>query len=319
VWEVLLILVSAVFALAMGGSGMAPAFAAVTGARLLGRPAALLLYTLAVIGGAVFMGHFVARTLGTGLVGEGVFDLPRTLCVLAAAATALLLANVLKIPQSTSWVTVFAIAVVGLHTSSLKLEVIVGRFLPAWVALPILAFVLTAALMRVVFPVRPKNHALHELLQRHQGKLKVLAIGSSLYVAAAIGANNVANVVGPLAASGVMGIGTGMWVIAPLFGLGALLFPAPTRTVGRSIVPLGLLTACLCNVVAGTLLFGASRLGIPQSLVQINAATVMAVSWVKEGSYDLMPQQVLRRMGLLWIGTPLLASVLTWALLQMLD
>jgi sulfate permease len=314
----LLLCTAVLFALNMGASGMAPAFAVCSGARLLRPWQTWVLFTAFVTFGAVAFGGFVARTLGGALVPAATFDPVRTFCVLTSAMVALFLANLLKIPQSTSWVTVAAISMVGLRESNLRAEVLLFRLMPAWLLLPLAGFLLTAAVLRVLYPVSRWNYALHARLHSHQGKLKALAILTSCYVAVAIGANNVANVVGPLAAANLLEAFTGLALIAPLFGLGAVLLPAPAKTVGSAIVPLGILTACVCNSVVGTLLLFASSAGIPQSLVQLNAAAVLAVSLVKEGSFELMPQQMLRRIGVLWLVTPLLASGLTWLLLEAL-
>lgn len=316
--HVALFALSAFFALNMGGSGMAPAFSVTMGARLVERRIALLLFGGFVIAGALLLGGFVAKTLGGSIVPKSTID-PRTaLVVIGAATAALFLANLLKIPQSTSWVTVFAIATVGIQRSNLRSEAIVRKLVPAWIALPMAAFLFTWLVLRALYPLRGWNLRVHEHLAKHEWKLRALSIVSSCYVALAIGANNVANVVGPLAAAEVVDVTLGFVLIAPLFGIGAVIFPSPAKTVANEIVPLGVLTASLCNLVVGSLLLVASRLGIPQSLVQMNAATVIAVSLVKEGDVRLMRGAVLRRIGALWLATPLIAAGLTWLLLEVL-
>jgi phosphate/sulfate permease len=313
-----LLLGSALFALTMGGSGMAPAFGVTLGAKLIDRRLALLLFGGFVVLGALLLGGFVARTLGAALVPPGTLD-PRTvLCVIASATLALGLANVLRIPQSTSWVTVAAIVTVGLVHGNLDTDTITRRLLPVWIGLPVLAFVLAFLACRAFYPLRGWNLGVHASLARHAWKLRALSLVTSCYVALAIGANNVANVVGPLAAAQVVDVTLGFLLLAPLFGVGALVFPSPARTVGTDLVPLGVLTASLCNLVVGTLLVVASLCGIPQSLVQMNAATVAAVALVKEGDVRLMRTALLQRIGVLWLVTPALAAALTWALLEVL-
>jgi sulfate permease len=238
------------------------------------------------------------------------------LCILLSASGALFLANLLKIPQSTSWVTVFAIVTVGIHFEALELDTILYRLLPAWVGLPAASFLLTFAVTRLLYPLRAANFRVHERIVSHSRKINAMALCASCYVAFAIGSNNVANVVGPLSAAGVVGVVEGFVFVAPLFGVGAFLFRAPADTVGKSIVPLGLATATITNVITGSLLLVASWLGIPQSLVQINAASIIAVSLVKEGSWSLMPDKMLRKIGLLWVASPLIAAAMTTILLR---
>jgi sulfate permease len=315
----LLVATSLFFALNMGGSGLAPAFAGSLGAKLLRRPAAVFLFTVFVLVGALGFGGFVAKTLGRDLVPTQTLNEHVVLCVLLSASGALFLANLLKIPQSTSWVTVFAIVAVGLHFANLKPDTILYRLLPAWIGLPLTSFLLTAAVTRFLYPLRTGNMRAHERIVKHGRTMNALALSASCYVALAIGSNNVANVVGPLSAAGVIDVVDGFVLVAPLFGLGAFLFRAPAETVGNAIVPLGLATATITNVITGSLLIFASWQGIPQSLVQINAASIIAVSLVKEGSWSLMPGSVLQKIGVLWIASPLIAAMLTAILLRIVE
>ena len=314
--EAALLLVSIFFALNIGGSGMAPSFSVAMGAKVVPRRSAFVLFIVFLTAGALLLGKFVAKTLGSSLVSPEKFTPPAALCVIGAAAGALLVANLFKIPQSTSWVTVFAISVVGLRAGDLNVDTILYRLLPAWLGLPLASFVITLVATRTIFPLRLSNMRGIERLIRHERGLKALVLAGSCYVAMAIGANNVANVVGPLAAAKVTDAVTGFLVIAPICGLGALVFQAPAGTVGQKIVPLGLFTAAVINLVTGSVLLFASWLGIPQSLVHINVASVAAVSLAKEGSWRLMRRDVLQRIGLLWLASPLIAAALTLILLQ---
>lgn len=300
------------FALNMGGSGLAPAFGAALGARAIGPRRAVLLFTAFVTAGAVLLGPAVARTLASGVVPPERFDGTATLIVLGATNVALLIANLVSIPQSTSWVTVAAIVALGVHDGQLATRTLTHRLLPAWALLPLGAFALTAAAMRAMYPLHGRGRFdLHARLLRRAGALRGLAIASSCYVALAIGANNVANAVGPLSAAGVMSVGTGMLALAPVFGVGAALLGGPARTIARGVVPLGLFAATLCNVVVASLLLVASWLGLPQSLVQLSAAAVLGVALVKEGAGGMLDGRGTRRMLRLWVMTPILAAALT--------
>lgn len=317
--DALLLLSSFVFAVNMGGSGLAPSFAAALGAGVVPRRWAVVLFGVFVTVGALSLGKFVAKTLGSGLVPAEDFAHGTALCVIASATVALLLANLLKIPQSTSWVTVSAIATVGLVRADLNTDTILYRLVPAWIGLPLLSFVLTGLLLRPFYPLRGGNLRAFEWLSRHQRSLGLIVLATSCYVATAIGSNNVANVVGPLAAAGVVDVTTGFLVAAPLFALGALVFRSPAETIGRKIVPLGLVTAAVANLVTASVLLCASWLGIPQSLVHINAASVAAVSLAKEGAWQMMRRDQLGRIGLTWLATPAIAAALTLTLLLVVN
>lgn len=312
-----LLLVGGLFALNMGGSGLAPAFSVALGAGLVSRVRAALLYGACVIVGALGLGSLVAKTLASGLVPEAALTPPRVLVVLGAATLALGIANRLKVPQSTSWVTVAALVALGLRVASVNTETLFLRLLPAWVLLPCLSFALTYAVMRRFYPVRASNLRLHERWTQHPRRMRALVLGTSCYVALAIGSNNVANAVGPLYAAQALELVPGFLVMAPLFGLGALVFPGPANTVGRAIVPMGAFAASVVSVIVGTLLLVASLQGIPQSLVQLNAGAVLAVWRVKEDAAYAHEHAVLRRMFLTWLVTPVIAAALTVALLEL--
>lgn len=314
--ELALLAVGGWFAFNMGGSGLAPAFGATIGARLISPRWAALVFGIFVTIGALLLGPNVAKTLGSEIVPASSFDMITTLIVLGAANLALFLANVLKMPQSTSWVTVAAIVTFGLFQRDLNTHTLTHRLLPAWLLMPLIAFVVSAGLMKYFYPLHGSRFGLHSWLSQRTGVLRVLAFASACYVALAIGANNVANAVGPSSAAGLFSVTTGMLVLAPMFGIGAVVLAGPAKTIARDVVPLGLFAATLCNVVVATLLVVASYIGIPQSLVQVNAAAVLGVALVKEGRSGMLEGRGTRSMLVLWIVTPILAAGLTWVALS---
>lgn len=314
--HIMLIACSFFFALNMGGSGMAPAFSVALGANIIKRHKAVALYIVFVAAGALIFGKYVAKTLGSGLIPAEIFNEKLTLIVIFSAASALFIANLLKIPESTSWVIVFAISAAGVYYSNLNRGTILYRILPAWILLPITSFLLSFLLARIFYPLRGSNFKLFEYFSKHEWKMKAFVLSGSCYVAMAIGANNVANVVGPLSAAGLIDTMAGLAIISPVFGLGGAVFRSPSKTVGREIVPLGVFTATIVNFTFGSLLILASWLGIPQSCVQMNAFSIFAVSLVKDGSSHVLRHQVIRKMMLLWVITPVIASGLTILLLR---
>ncbi len=316
VLELALLATGGWFAFNMGASGLAPAFGATIGARLISPRWAALVFGIFVTVGALLLGPNVAKTLGSGIVPRANFDTVTTLIVLGAANVALLLANLLKMPQSTSWVTVAAIVMLGVQQRDLNAHMLTHRLLPAWVLLPLFAFATSAGLMRYLYPLHGSRFGLHSWLSQRTGVLRVLAFASACYVALAIGANNVANAVGPCSAAGLFSVTTGMLLLAPMFGIGAGVLAGPAKMIARDVVPLGLFAATLCNLIVATILVVASYMGLPQSLVQVNAAAVLGVALVKEGGSSMFDGRGTRRMLLLWIVTPILAAILTWVALN---
>ena len=317
--NVLLILFSSFFALNMGGTGFTPSFSAALGARLIRRAMALLLFTIFVGIGALLVGDNVVKTLGGGFVPPGTIDRPTALVLVAAAAGTLFIANLVKIPQSTTWVTVATLISLGLARDNLSWDKFLYRLLPAWLAIPPVGFLLTWLITRRLYPLRGWNYRLYEHLTKHEWKLRALVIASSCYVALGIGASNVPNVVAPLSTAGVFEVPTGMLLFTPVFALGGMVFSRTAATIGSKVVPLGLYSATIINVVVGSLILASARIGIPQSLVQTQVLCVFAIAFAKEGGHGLVRHKILRKIVLLWIAAPLIAAVLVALLLLVLD
>ena len=315
----LLIAFSIFFALNMGGTGFSPAFSAALGAKLVRRTAALLLFAIFVGIGALLVGGNVVKTLGAGFVPPETIDRPTALVLVAAAAGTLFVANLVKIPQSTTWVTVFALISLGLVRGNLSWDAFLHRLLPAWLAIPPVAFLATWWFTRRLYPLRGWNYRLYEHLTKHEWKLRTLVVASSCYVALGIGASNVPNVVAPLATAGVFGVQTGMLLFTPAFALGGVMFSRTAMTIGSEVVPLGLYSATIINIVVGSLILASAWLGIPQSLVQTQVLCVFAIAFAKEGGDGLLRHRMIRRIGLLWIAAPLIAAGLVALQLLMFD
>lgn len=316
--EIILAVVVIFFALNMGGSGVAPSFAAPLGAKLIKKKRALVLFGCFVIIGALSLGRNVALTLGRGLLPQEVMNFDVALIIILSATSSLFLANILKIPQSTSQVTVGAVVGAGLYFKRLYLKILLFKILPMWIILPLLAYILTFLLYNKIYPPEHDNLHIYQKIFAHGKKLRLSSLAVSCYVAFAIGTNNVANAVGPLAGAGILGIAPGLILIAPLFAVGAgIIGKGPLETAGSEIVPLGLFSSTLVSFVTATLLIFASMLGIPQSLVQLNLCSIFAISCVKNGHRHTLDHHITQKTFMVWTLTPLLSIGVSYLLLSL--
>lgn len=307
------------FALNMGASGIAPSFAAIYGSKWVRKKQALALFGFFVIVGAVLLGKNVAWTLGNGLLAKKYLNLEVVLIILTSAAVSLFLANMLKIPQSTSQVTVGALTGAGLYFKQLYTKTLLLKIIPAWIILPSLSAILTFFLYSKIYPPRHGNLHLYQMVFANEKKLRRASLAVSCYVAFAIGTNNVANAVGPLFGAGILGINAGLWLIAPLFGIGAwLMGKGPLETAGKEIVPLGRVSSVLVSFVTATLLIVASSLGIPQSLVQLNLFSIFSISCLKNGHKCTIDHHITKKTFIVWAVTPLISLGLSYLLLSVL-
>lgn len=297
----------------MGGSNFAASFAAAHGGRLISKRKAQILFGLFVILGALVLGGPVTQTLSTKLIPSESLSLEVVLIILFSATLSVFLANLLHVPQSTSLVTVAAIFGVGLYFKDVYFKTFL-YLLPFWILLPLAGYFLTYFLGKIVYPPRKHNLWIYQGLLNHGGRLKIFVIVASCYNAFSVGANNVANAVAPLAGAGIIETTLGLVLIAPIFGLGSLVFLGPLKTAGQRIVPLGLFTATLICLVSGTLMIFASVLGVPQSFVMIKMACVFAIGGLKNGHRSTFMNPITRRTYLTWIATPALAGSISYVL-----
>ncbi len=247
---ILLIAVVIFFALNMGASGIAPAFAAVYGGKLIKKQKAVILFGIFVILGALCLGQNVALTLGKSLLPQRLISFDSTLIILISAAVSLFLANFLKIPQSTRQVTVAAIVGVGLYFRQLYVKILLFKILPVWLILPLLSYLLTFLFYRIIYPPRHHNLHFYQKIFTHAKRIRLSALIVSSYVAFAIGTNNVANAVGPLFGAGIISITFGLFLVAPLFSIGGwLMGKGNLETAGNEIVPLGLISSTIVSLV----------------------------------------------------------------------
>lgn len=310
---ILLSILVALFALNMGGGNFAVSFAAAHGSRILSKRKAQILFAVFVFLGAVLLGRPVANTLGSRIIPAQLMDLDLVLIILISATASLFVANLLRVPQSTSLVTVGAILGVGLCLC----RVYGSTFLYLsffWILFPVLGYVLTYFLGKLIYPPRRSNFWIYEKLVNNSKRLKAFVVAASCYNAFSVGANNVANAVGPLSGTGIISMLAGFALVAPLFGLGGVVFGGTLKTTGEKIVPLGLLTATIICIVTGTLMITASVLGVPQSFVMIKMASVFAVSGLKNGHRSTFTNSTTQKTYVSWIVMPVIATAISYVL-----
>ena len=310
--SLLALILAAFFAINMGGSGMSPAFAAPYGAGAISRKRAALLFGVFVLLGAFIGGGKVVNTISRGIVSQDFIDTKVSLVILLSAAVSLLIANILRVSVSTSSVTVFSLISVGLYFRQLYFATLAKVFC-FWLVLPLLAYILTYAFAKLLFPLEKKPW-----ISKHEPYLKIFVLITGCYVAFSIGSNNVANAVGPLVASEIVSEELGILLIAPFFGLGGLFFRKVLNTVGKEITGIGLLGAAINGLIIGSLLLLSSAFGAPEPMVMLGAVSIMGIGSVNNGHKFIITHQVVRKILTLWLISPIISLVVTYLLLTLI-
>jgi len=315
---IFLILILAVFfAMNMGGASFAASFAASYGGKMVSKSKAGLLFLIFVVFGAIVFGKNVSITLGQNIIPADLMSPKAIVIIFFSAGLSMFISNMMKIPQSTSLVTVASIAGVGAYFNLVNLKTIYF-LLPFWIVLPILSFIITYRVAGYIYPPRNENFWFYERFINHQGKLKKFVLFASCYNAFSVGTNNVANVVGPLIASMDAPAMANLFLFAIFYGIGAFVFQGPLKTAGNKIVPLGLSTAAIISLVSGTLMIIASIFGVPQSFVMLQMGAIFAISSLKHGKLATFNHPLTRKTLYTWTINPIITFFLSYAMAWLL-
>jgi len=306
-------LISVFVALNMGVSGFSVAFAPSYGSRLLKKSTAVILYSICIFFGGILLGPRVVDTLAKNILLQQ-FSLVSGLIILFSAGAMMFLSNALKIPQSTSFVTVASFVGAGLYYGKVNWQSI-SRIAIVAVIFSVLSFIVVFLVKRRVYPPNNKNLKLYQNFHIHRGKFKKIIIFTNMYAAFGMGTNNIANVVAPIVGSSTINPVLALAIAAPLFGLGAHIYGKKViDAVSKDIVPIGEISAVIISVVTATFVIIASLLGLPTPYVQITTLSVLAISFVKDGPRYALEKTVFKRMASAWILVPLATISLSFLL-----
>ncbi len=311
--SLLLILISGFFALNMGISGFSVSFTPSYGSRILTKSKAALIYGLCVFAGGVLIGPRVVETLANKVSLQHI-DLVSGLLILVSAGAAMFVSNLLRIPQSTSFVTVASFLGSGLYYGRVNWETII-RIVAVAAVFSALSFVLTFLITGKIYPPHQRNLRFYENFHIHRSKFKKFIVYTDMYSAFGIGTNNVANVVAPIVSSMAINPLLAIALAAPFFGLGPYIFGGKViNTVSRDIVPIGEISATIISFITATFVIVASLLGLPTPYVQFATFSVLAISCIKDGTRRTMGKSIFKRIISVWILVPLVTVFLSWAL-----
>lgn len=311
----IIILIAIFLAMNMGVSGFSVSFAPSFGSNVLNKNKAALLYALCVIVGGCLVGPRVAETLVRKIsyVHLGVFS---SGIIIASCAVTMFLSNVLKVPQSTSFVTVSSFLGAGLFYGKVNWHTISKIFIFAFV-FSVVSFVLTIIIKRKIYPPRHGNLKFYEKFFVHREKFKKFIIFHDMYAGFSVGTNNVANVVAPLLGLGLLSVGNIFWFLAisPLFGIGAYLWGVRViKSVSKEIIPVGEFSASIVSFITATFVLIASFLGLPTPYVQFTTFSLLGISCIKDGFKHTSEKSIVRRILFVWFLVPVFTVFLSLSL-----
>lgn len=222
------------------------------------------------------------------------------------AALSMTIMTYLGIPSSSSQAMMGAILGIGILNSTVDWSVLT-KVVICWIATPIGAAIgsfflykLSAILFRRIKTIQAQDLSL---------KIGALIIGA--YGSYALGANNVANVTGPLA--GIIPYETAALVGGLSIALGVLTFSKRVMlTVGKQITLLDHFSAVIAVLSQAITVWVFAIIGVPVSTSQAIVGAVIGAGLAR-GSSDIN-FKILRNIALGWLQTPLIAGFVSLGL-----
>ena len=307
---------SVLFALNIGANNSAAEMGPAYGAGVRSKRQALLLIAVFCTAGAILAGGRVLHTVGHGLIGEGALAAnPAGALIVVVSAVALVgLANALRVPVSTAHAVVGAMVGLGLFYGSVNLA-LVGAMLAWWVATPLTSLTVSYLLGRLLLPQMVRGIG---GLRSERAVRRVLGWALTLsgcWVAFSAGSNSLAKALGPAVGAGVFSPTVGAVLGGLGMATGALLLGGRMiKTVGKEITNLCPVCAILVEVVSGSIVFTASRFGMPVSLAEIVTCSVIGFACAANGVKGTAGNHHVRRMVVLWPAAPVVAMALAFGL-----
>ncbi|MBW8330846.1 MAG: inorganic phosphate transporter family protein [Prolixibacteraceae bacterium] len=332
--HVLIPLLAAVFlAINMGGTSISPSFSAAYGSNVIRKSMIPGLFGIMVFLGAIIAGKATASTLGKDLIQPDIMSWVVVTIILGSVGITLFVANILGIPQSNVQTTVFAISAPATYFNQLNTHKLFVEIVPTWFIAPLLSFAICFLIGKYVYtPIRKKGYLTYGQLSQHPA-VKTIIVIMSLYVAFSIGANNVANAVGPIASMLSHELylpfdGNGFsiililltLVVAPNFAIGAsLLGSKGLENTGKGIFLFGPFEAIVISFVTASLLLISSARGIPTSLIQLNAGAIIGIGVARMGAKNIFRKTSVNKFFVVWAIAPIIAFILSLTLTYLVD
>ncbi len=285
----------------VGANDSANMFGTAVASRMIRFRTAATLIAVFVTIGAVSQGYTGIETV-RGLSQQTVKT--AVVCTFAAAL-AVTLMSLLKIPVSSSQMMIGAVVGLGLFRGNANLKPLI-KVLLCWVLNPFGAMLVAVALYLL----------LHKLLQRWRPSVFVLdpllRIGLLLcgcYGAYALGANGVGIVCAVF-------VGEGKGMVSPrlgallggiAIGIGALTYSKPVMmTIGKGIVPLDAFTAFIAVLSLAATVHLFAFLGVPVSTSQTIVGGLLGIGLIK--GLHIVNLRMLKRVVIWWLISPFIAG-----------
>lgn len=304
----------------IGGNNAAASMGAAYGAKIRTKNQVVILIGIFSVLGAVISGGEVIKTLGTGILPAGTIVLKGAIIAVAASGITVFIANLMRVPISTSQAAVGSVVGLGFFFGASKINALfIGYIISWWIISPLMAWLLAYLMGKYLYMnilIWLADH--HESDVSIRRSLNILLTFSGCYVAYSAGANNAANAVGPFVGAGIIGSIPGAIFGGIAIGLGALIMGGRVLdTVGKEITELCVIRATFVEFTSAFIVHIASIKGIPVSLGEIVAAGIIGIGCANSGMH-LVKGEVVKKILIAWVVSPLFAGILAFGLMKLI-
>ncbi|HIH97827.1 MAG TPA: inorganic phosphate transporter [Thermoplasmata archaeon] len=300
-WSLISFFLSVAVALTIGGN-LTFSMAAAFGSNSITKRKALVLSSIFLFFGAVTASGSVIENLNSGIIFKPI-DLQISVAILLSTFLCILLANLIKVPISTSEVAVGSIVGVGIFFSALFSDSIAILF-GSWIISAAICFLIA--------------YATAKLVRRFDFKLpfpSLILVLIGCFFSFVLGANNVGNAVAPV-------LNFISLPFALMFGgismvIGAFIFRGRVmEKIGKGITTLDTKSAIISSLTASILLLLMTFLGIPAPGAQIYTIAIIAVRQAKKERKK--GRRTIIRILLTWLASPLIAILVSFFVLHLI-
>ncbi len=314
---ILLTSISLLLAVAIGAND--ETFAPVIGSKRLTVNQSVIVGSVLLIIGASTLGFRVAKTVGSDLT-EATYTIPQVLTILLSVSFLLILGSMKGLPLSTTHTMVgstIAMSLILGRSDAIQMSVVL-KIISSWVISPILGFVGSFLLMKVIFRIKRAYIKGLDDVDRLE-----MIFANGLLVAVCItafsrGANDVSNAVAPLVPlyQELAGAEDGFLVRVPLF-LGGLLMAVGLIIIGRrvlitlgnDIVELSPTTAVAVQLSTAIVTTTSASLGIPISGTHVLVSAFLGVAVAAKSAIN---KRTVGKIAVSAMGTPFAAALVTF-------
>lgn len=294
----------------LGTNDAANVFGTAVATRSVKYRMAVILTAIFVILGAIINGRPGINTLDS-ITPQNLLS---AFVVSISAGIVVIVMSFLKLPVSTSQAVIGGILGVGFVNHNIEWHRLV-KVGVCWVSTPIGAAII-AFLLYFIF--RPLINKITNPIKRNN-ILKIGLIIAGSCGAYALGANNVANVIGVF-----VGEGNGMLnpLTATIIGGSAIAFGTFTYskkvmyTVGKNLVVLDSFTAFIAVLAEAITVYIYALIGVPVSTSQAIIGAVLGIGILK--GIRTIRKKTLRNILLGWVATPVVAAIVSFGMFYLI-